>query len=168
MFGPQNLALCEVLGSKCDKNHSVLQGAPPRGRQLYFNFPSSPDPFIQSIKSTLFYLQSCHPVGGRKVPARGGVAGPGSASPKPTTEFAQPRLSGTNKLPKDEVFGPDIPWTSGVIRADIPAQNFGQGPGNTSIFGVNVHDAKARTSTTLRDFQKLRSEKLWAEFSSLV
>ena len=47
----------------------------------------------------------------------------------------------------------------GVIRADIPAQNFGQGgqnPGKTSIL--------ARTSTTLRDFQKLRSNKLWAEF----
>ena len=32
-------------------------------------------------------------------------------------------------------------------------------------FGADIHDPKARTSTTLRDFQKLRSEKLWAEFS---
>ena len=31
--------------------------------------------------------------------------------------------------------------------------------------GVDIHDLKARTSTTLTDFQKLRSEKLWAEFS---
>ena len=31
--------------------------------------------------------------------------------------------------------------------------------------GADIHDPKARTSTTLRDFQKLRSEKLWAEFS---
>ena len=30
--------------------------------------------------------------------------------------------------------------------------------------GADIHDPKARTSTTLRDFQKLRSEKLWAEF----
>ena len=30
--------------------------------------------------------------------------------------------------------------------------------------GADVHDPKARTSTTLRDFQKLRSEKFWAEF----
>ena len=56
----------------------------------------------------------------------------------------------------------------GAIRADIPARNFGQGgqnPGKTSIFGADIHDPKARTSTTLRGFQKLRSEKLWAEFS---
>ena len=31
--------------------------------------------------------------------------------------------------------------------------------------GADIHDPKARTSTTPRDFQKLRSEKLWAEFS---
>ena len=31
--------------------------------------------------------------------------------------------------------------------------------------GADVQDPKVRTSTTLRDFQKLRSEKLWAEFS---
>ena len=31
--------------------------------------------------------------------------------------------------------------------------------------GADIHDPKARTATTLRDFQKLRSEKLWAEFS---
>ena len=31
--------------------------------------------------------------------------------------------------------------------------------------GADIHDPKARTSTTLRDFQQLRSEKLWAEFS---
>ena len=32
-------------------------------------------------------------------------------------------------------------------------------------FSADIHDPKARTSTTLRGFQKLRSEKLWAEFS---
>ena len=31
--------------------------------------------------------------------------------------------------------------------------------------GADIHDPKARTSTTPRDFQKLRSEKLWAEFT---
>ena len=31
--------------------------------------------------------------------------------------------------------------------------------------GADIHDPKARTSTTLRDFQKRRSEKLWAGFS---
>ena len=29
--------------------------------------------------------------------------------------------------------------------------------------GADIHDPKARTSMTPRDFQKLRSEKLWAE-----
>ena len=56
----------------------------------------------------------------------------------------------------------------GVIRADIPTQNFGQGaqnPGKNKHLGADIHDPKARTSTTLRDSQKLRSEKLWAEFS---
>ena len=32
-------------------------------------------------------------------------------------------------------------------------------------FSADIHDPKARTSTTLRGFHKLRSEKLWAEFS---
>ena len=44
--------------------------------------------------------------------------------------------SRTKNQPKEEVFGTDIPRTSGVIRADIPAQNFGQGaqnPGKPSI-----------------------------------
>ena len=31
-------------------------------------------------------------------------------------------------------------------------------------FGADIHDPKARTSTTLRGCQELRSEKLWAEF----
>ena len=56
----------------------------------------------------------------------------------------------------------------GVIRADIPTQNFGQGsqnPEENKHFSADIHDPKVRTSTTLRDFQKLRSEKLWAEFS---
>ena len=56
----------------------------------------------------------------------------------------------------------------GVIRADIPAQNFGHGPpnpGKNKHFGADIHDPKARTSTTLRHFQKLWSEKLRAEFS---
>ena len=44
------------------------------------------------------------------------------------------------------------------------------GPGQSKLwkkkhFGADIHDPKARTSTTLRDFQKLRSERLWAEFS---
>ena len=76
--------------------------------------------------------------------------------------------SGTqNFSPKRKFWGRISRGHPGVIRADIPAQNFGQGPqnlGKTSIW--------ARTSMTRRhgrprpwDFQKLRSEKLWAEFA---
>ena len=58
----------------------------------------------------------------------------------------------------------------GVIRADIPAQNFGQGSPNpgekkNKRFGADIHDPKARTSTAPRDFQKLRSKTFQAEFS---
>ena len=46
--------------------------------------------------------------------------------------------------------------------------HFGQGgqdPGKKKQhFGADIHDPKARMSRTLRGFQKLRSEKLWAEF----
>ena len=34
--------------------------------------------------------------------------------------------SGTEKQPKEKVFGLDIPWTSWVIRVDVPDQNFRQ------------------------------------------
>ena len=37
-------------------------------------------------------------------------------------------------------------------------------PWRNKHIGADIHDPKARTSTILRDFQKLRSEKLWAEF----
>ena len=69
--------------------------------------------------------------------------------------------------PKSKFLGRISRGHPGVIRADIPAQNFGQGaqnPGKTSIWAWTPL-TRARTSTTRRDFQKLRSEKLWAEFS---
>ena len=78
-------------------------------------------------------------------------------------------FSRTKNQPKEEVFGTDIPRTSRVIRADIPALNFGQGAQNprkkNEHLGADILDPKARTSTTLRDFQTFRSEKLRAEFS---
>ena len=65
----------------------------------------------------------------------------------------------------------------GSFRAGYPADIRGSfariSRPNTSVrvlkknkhLGADIHDPKARTSTTLRDFQELRSEKLWAEFS---
>ena len=73
-----------------------------------------------------------------------------------------------NFSPKRKFLGRTSRGHPGVIRADIPTQNFGQGaqnPGKNKHLGADIHDPKARTSTTLRDSQKLRSEKLWAEFS---
>ena len=72
--------------------------------------------------------------------------------------------------PKRKFLGRTSRGHPGVIRADIPAQNFGQGgqnPEKNMRFGADIYEPKARTSTTLRGFQKLRSEKLWAEFSLL-
>ena len=45
-------AIIGLATSRCRFCHRVLQGAPPRGRQLYFT------PFIRSVKSTLSYLKS--------------------------------------------------------------------------------------------------------------
>ena len=62
--------------------------------------------------------------------------------------------SRTKSSPKRKFLGGTSRGHRGVIRADVPAQNFGQGgqnPGKTSI--------SARTSMILR------SEELWAEFS---
>ena len=58
------------------------------------------------------------------------------------------------------------------VHADIPAdvreQKLRAGPrnpGRNKDFGADIHDPKARTSMTPGGFEKLRSEKLRAEFS---
>ena len=82
--------------------------------------------------------------------------------------LSQGNPSGTKNQPKEEVFGPDIPWTSGGHSCGNPGPKLRSGPSKpweNKHFGANIHDPKVRTSTTPRDFQKLRSEKLWAEFS---
>ena len=70
--------------------------------------------------------------------------------------------------PKEEVFGTDIPRTSGGHSRGYPGQKLRSGrskPWKNKHLGADIHDPKARTSTTLAYFQKLRSEKLWAELS---
>ena len=77
-------------------------------------------------------------------------------------------LSRTKNQPKEEVFGTDVPQTSGGHSRGYPGPKLRSGRSKSwknKHFGVDIHDPKGRTSTTLRDFQKLRSEKLWAEFS---
>ena len=77
-------------------------------------------------------------------------------------------LSRTKNQPKEEVFGTDVPRTSGGHSRGYPGPKLRSGRSKSwknKHFGADIHGPKARTSTTLRDFQKLRSEKLWAEFS---
>ena len=73
--------------------------------------------------------------------------------------------SGTKSQPKEEVFGTDIPRTSGARSRGCPGPKLrsgGQNPGKRSI--------AARTSMTRRRGRPRhqgisQSEKLWAEFS---
>ena len=70
--------------------------------------------------------------------------------------------------PKRKFWGRISRGHPGVIRAGYPGPKLRSGrskPWKNKHLGADIHDPKARTSTTLRDFQKLRSEKLWAEFS---
>ena len=74
--------------------------------------------------------------------------------------------------PKRKFLGQISRGHPGVIRADIPAQNFGSGPSKSwkknKHLGADIHDPKARTSTTPRDLQKLRSENFGLNFRSLL
>ena len=82
--------------------------------------------------------------------------------------FGKPPFSRTKSQPKEEVFGTDIPRTSGGHSRGYPGPKLRSGGSKSwknKHLGTDIHDPKARTSRTLRDFQKLRSEKLWAEFS---
>ena len=89
--------------------------------------------------------------------------------PFPVPEILEFRaLSRTKNQPKEEVFGTDIPRTSGGHSRGYPGPKLRSGRSKSwknKHFGADIHDPKARTSTTLRGFQKLRSEKLWAESS---
>ena len=77
-------------------------------------------------------------------------------------------FSRTKNQPKEEVFRTDIPRTSGGHSRGHPGPKLRSGRSKlwkNKHMGADIHDPKARTSTTLRDFQKLRSKKLRAEFS---
>ena len=50
------------------KTHRVLQGAPPRGRQLYFTFPYAPDPLFKASKAPFLTLRVATP---SKAPRQG-------------------------------------------------------------------------------------------------
>ena len=76
--------------------------------------------------------------------------------------------SRTKNPPREEVLGTDIPQTSGGHSHGYPGPRLRSGRSKywkkNKHLGADIHDPKARTSMTLRDLQKLRSEKLWAEF----
>ena len=91
-----------------------------------------------------------------------------SAPPWPNVKKCCRHLSRTKNQPKEEVFGPDIPRTSGGHSRGYPGPKLRSGRSKSwknKHLGADIHDPKARTCTTLRDSQKLRSEKLGAEFS---
>ena len=84
-------------------------------------------------------------------------------------KFAQ--NSRTKNQPKEEGFGTDIPRTSGGHSRGYPSpklrSGFSKSWKKNKHLGADIHDPKARTSTTPRDLQKLCSEKLWADCSFL-
>ena len=101
------------------------------------------------------------------------------AAGKPTFGGGRPRFSTRTSMTRRVLetfctkkvcvdFGTDIPRTSGGHSRGYPGPRLRSRQSKSwknKHFGADIHDPKARTSTTLRDFQKLRSEKLWAEFS---
>ena len=77
-------------------------------------------------------------------------------------------LSRTKNQPKEEVFGTDIPRTSRGHSRGYPGPKLRSGRSRSwknKHLGADIHDPKARTSTTPSGFHKLRSEKLRAELS---
>ena len=59
--------------------------------------------------------------------------------------------------PKEEVFGTDIPRTSGGHSRGYPGPKVRSGRSTSwknKHFGADIHDRKARTSTTVRRFPK--------------
>ena len=102
-------------------------------------------------------VKSCHVCGchGFFGPEKGGTRVPGCS--------VFPQIS-----PKSKFLGRISRGHPGVTRTDIPAQNFGQGAQKSwknRHLGADIRDPKAQTSTTLRDFQKFRSENFGLNFS---
>ena len=60
---PANVTQRKFLRNCNCRDHRVLQGAPPRGRQLYFNFPSAPDPLFKASKAPFLTLRVATPSG---------------------------------------------------------------------------------------------------------
>ena len=88
---------------------------------------------------------------------------------KETHKQNPPKNSRAKNQPNEEVFGTDIPRTSRGHSRGYPGPKLWSGRSKSwkiKHFGADIHDLKARTSTTLGNSQELRSQKLWAEFSS--
>ena len=74
--------------------------------------------------------------------------------------FFMQQNSRTKNQPKEEVFGTDIRRSSARIsRPKTSVRAVKILKKKNKYFGADIHDPKARTSMTLRVFQKLRSEK---------
>ena len=53
----------KCLRFTCPVFHRVLHGAPPKGRQLYFTFPSAPEPFFKAPEAPFLTLRLATPSG---------------------------------------------------------------------------------------------------------
>ena len=49
------------LQERSPERHRILQGAPPTGRQLYFTFPSAPDPLFKASNAAFLTLRVATP-----------------------------------------------------------------------------------------------------------
>ena len=76
--------------------------------------------------------------------------------------FELPLWSGTKNQPKEKVFGPDIPRTSGGHSRGYPGPNLRSGPsisrekqafqrGHPGPEGPDVNDSKASSKTSVRN-----------------
>ena len=83
-------------------NHRVLQGAALRGRQLYFIFPTPPDPLVKASKAPFLTLRVATPSG---APRQAPLAGTpkyrnmlGNSLPVPINNRKLPELFGLSTM----------------------------------------------------------------------
>ena len=111
------------------QNHRVLQGAPSRGQQLYFTFPSAPDPLVEASKARFL-------------------------TPRVATLSGAPR-----QAPLDKMAYGQAPWKNSKITRNSSKQVFlalfhcFQGVWGWAIL-VNLEYPKFWSNTFLREYMR--------------
>ena len=62
---PLGWTLVTLRNFRTRSSHRILERAPPRGRQLYFTFPSAPDPLFKVSKVPFLTLRVATPSGAK-------------------------------------------------------------------------------------------------------